>query len=100
MTRTQRLMVSDGTYVELVQSLLTSLVPSTIMTALFILASAICAHDSSAPAIEGFALAGSAVGLLRLGVLLVLRRIARQPSFHVAEARAVEQAYATVSLSF
>jgi diguanylate cyclase (GGDEF)-like protein len=98
--RRKRLEISPATYLELVRSLLGTLVPAVIMAVLFIVTAAHCSSDSPSSLTRTLGLLGSGVAIARVGLVLVLRtRVARR-GLDVAGAQRLERIFAAIYLAF
>jgi diguanylate cyclase len=97
--RTPRL-ISDSTYLELVRSLFGTLVPSTIMAALFIVTASLCCRHALDSLPYALGVFGSAIAVVRVGIVVMLRANVSKRGLEWARARALERIFAAVYLSF
>ena len=90
----------EGTYVELVASLFSTLLPSAIMTIAFTGVGLLVADDAHDSVLLALTVAGAMAALGRLGVLLLHRGRATEDALTLAEARRFERRYAVVYIGF
>jgi diguanylate cyclase (GGDEF)-like protein len=100
MFRRKRLEISSTTYLELVRSLLGTLVPTFIMAVLFIVTAAHCLGHASDALIRTLAMLGSAVAVARVGVVVALQRRVARRGLDIAGAQRLERTFAAVYLAF
>src|SRR5690242_12692774 len=92
--------VPATTYVELVRSLLGTMVPTVMMGVLMAVVAVTCEHHVDRPLLAAAGIAGSLLGLARFSLLLALQRIVAKRGLDEARARWLEPRFATVYLSF
>jgi diguanylate cyclase (GGDEF)-like protein len=92
--------VSPITYLELVRSLFSSLVPGIITALLFAATAALFSLASSDFRLTVLAILGSALALLRIALAVRYRLAMARPDLDVAQARAAERLYGLVYLAF
>lgn len=92
--------IPPGVYVELVRSLFATLTPTTIMGILFIVVASLAARTTPDPMLEGVAVLGSVVSLLRVAVIVGCAPLIRDPEADTARVRGIELLFGTVYLCF
>lgn len=92
--------VPDGTYVELVRSLFSTLLLTTIMAVSFVSVAAIVIVQAPDPFLEDLALAGSLAAIARIVVVAVYRKRAQNDRLEMEEARQLEKYFAAAYLTF
>ena len=90
----------EGTYVELVASLFSTLLPSAIMTIAFTGVGLLVADDARDRALLALTVAGAVAALGRLGILLLHRGRASEDALTPPEARRFERRYAVAYIGF
>jgi diguanylate cyclase (GGDEF)-like protein len=98
--RSQRQSISPSTQLELVRSLLGTIVPTTIMGLLFILIERTCSEHVARPLLTASGIVGSILAIARLGLLLGLRRIVARRGLNLERVRWLEPLFAAFYLSF
>ena len=89
-----------GTYLELLRSLFTTVVSSTIMGAVFILTAWSCAAANRHPLLVSIALIGSLVAILRVTAIVRLKHWIPGSGLDLRTGRIAERIYGAVYLSF
>lgn len=92
--------VRDGVYVELVRSLYTTLIPTTIMSIGYVLSFAVMGHASGSGLLELFALIGVFSGVARVLVLVIGSAEAGDPALDVGRAGILERRFAIAYYQF
>ena len=92
--------VPEGTYVELVQSLFRTLLPTTIIAASFISVALIVSAQTPDPTLIGLGVLGSVAVFARIVVLLIFRNEVAQAGLGVKRARKLERIFAIAYLIF
>ncbi len=92
--------VPEGTYVELVQSLFRTLLPTSIIAVSFIAVAMRVSWQTPNPGLTVLAILGSFAVVARIVILLQFRREAAQADLGVARARELERIFALSYLSF
>lgn len=95
-----RLTVPDGTYVELVRSLFSTLLLTVIMAVSFMAVAAIVIVQTPDAYLEDLALGGSLAAIARVLVLMRFRKQAADSAVDVTEARRLEKYFAAAYLTF
>ena len=90
----------EGTYIELVASLSSTLLPTLIMTVSFGGIGLLLAHDAQDRGLLVITIIGSIAALCRLAVLLLHRRRAADDRLTLADARRFERRYAAAYIAF
>jgi diguanylate cyclase (GGDEF)-like protein len=92
--------VPEGTYVELVQSLFRTLLPTAIIAASFMAVAVTVSEQTPDPALIALSGLGALTVLARLSILLLFRAEAAHPGLSVSRARSLERIFALAYLSF
>jgi diguanylate cyclase (GGDEF)-like protein len=92
--------VPEATYIELVASLFSTLLPSVIMTVSFAGIGLLVANDAHDRALFVITVAGSIAALCRLAVLLLHRGRATDDTLALADAQRFERRYAVAYIGF
>lgn len=92
--------VRDGVYVELVRSLYTTLIPTTIMSIGYVLSFGVMAFEANDPMLAAFALAGILSGAARMTVLMKGETETRTAKLDVKRARVLERHFAITYYQF
>jgi diguanylate cyclase (GGDEF)-like protein len=100
MSRVDPRHISESTYLELVRSLFGTLVPSMIMSALFVVTAWICVGGEGKALLTMLAILASAAAFLRHAILFALRMDAAKNGLDRALARRVEMEFGTAYLAF
>jgi len=90
----------EATYVELVASLFSTLLPTVIMTVSFTGVGLLLAHDARDGGLLAITIAGMIMAAGRLTVLLLHRTRATEDTLTLADARRFERRYATAYIGF
>jgi diguanylate cyclase (GGDEF)-like protein len=90
----------EGTYIELVASLFSTLLPTLIMTVSFGGIGLLLAHDAQDRGLLVITIIGSIAALCRLAVLLLHRGRAADEKLTLADARRFERRYAAAYIAF
>jgi diguanylate cyclase (GGDEF)-like protein len=90
----------EATYIELVASLFSTLLPTLIMTVSFTGVGLLVAHDARDRWLLALTIAGAIAALCRLGVLLLHRGRATEDTLTLADARRFERRYAVAYIGF
>ena len=90
----------EGTYVELVASLFSTLLPTSIMTVSFVGCGMVVTSATPDPLLILLAIAGTLAAIARLTVLIVHRQHATSDALTPADARRFERRFASAYLSF
>ncbi|MDB5710696.1 MAG: sensor diguanylate cyclase [Sphingomonas bacterium] len=90
----------EATYIELVASLFSTLLPTVIMTVSFAGIGLLVARDAQDRGLLAITIIGSMAALCRLAVLLLHRGRAAEDSLTLADARRFERRYAVAYLAF
>ena len=98
--RTSRQAISSTTYLELVRSLLDTIVTTVLMGLLFIVTERTCSRHVDQPVLTAIGIMGSVLAVARFGVLLFLRRVVAKRGLDLARAHWVERIFAVAYLSF
>lgn len=92
--------IPEGTYIELVQSLFRTLLPTTLIALSFISVASVIVAQTSDLVLTVISVAGSALVVVRLGILLIFRHKAADPQLSMAAARRLERLFAASYLGF
>ncbi len=92
--------VPEGTYVELVQSLFRTLLPTSIIAIAFIGVATRIASQTQDPGLTALTILGTVTIVARLVILLLFRSEAAEAGLSVARARQLERIFAVSYLSF
>lgn len=95
-----RRQISACTYLELVRSLFGTLVPSTIMAVLFIVTASLCCGHATSSLPFALGTLGSAIAIIRVGVVVMLRALVARRGLELARAQLLESIFAAAYLSF
>jgi diguanylate cyclase len=95
-----RRQISECTYLELVRSLFSTLVPSTIMAVLYIVTASLCTRHTPGSLTYALAVLGSGMAIVRVVVIVVLRAHVAKRGLDMQRARITEWIFGTVYLSF
>ncbi len=88
------------TYVELVRGLFTTLIPSGVMTVVFLLCVVLVASEGGSMLATGVGLAGVVASVARLTVIALFRGEAFSPALTAARARTLEHRFMAAYLTF
>lgn len=92
--------VPDGTYVELVRSLFSTLLLTTIMAVSFVSVALIVVVQAPEPLLEDLAIAGSVAAIARIAVVAMFRKRAQDDRLEIEEAQRLEKYFAAAYLTF
>ena len=92
--------VPEGTYVQLVQSLYRTLVPTSIIAVSFIAVGLVVSFQTRDPALTALAVLGSLAVSARVATLLILKAEAADSALSVSRASELERIFACSYLSF
>jgi len=92
--------VRDGVYGELVRSLYTTLIPTTIMSVGYVLSFGVMAFEAGDPVLAAFALAGVLSSTARIVVLMGGRADVKAPKIDIERARVLERRFALAYYQF
>lgn len=95
-----RARLPDGTYIELVASLFSTLLPTAIMAMSFLGIAVLITSQTPDSALTFLMFAGSIAAAARLTVVLLYRRRVADPALSVEQARYFERHFATAYLAF
>lgn len=95
-----RARLPDGTYIELVASLFSTLLPTAIMAMSFLGIAVLITSQTPDSALTFLMFAGSIAAAARLTVVLLYRRRVADPALSVEKARYFERHFATAYLAF
>ncbi|WP_114226796.1 MULTISPECIES: GGDEF domain-containing protein [Sphingomonas] len=92
--------VSDSTYLELIDSLLANLVPTSIMSFLFVLVASAATNPHSDHYLTGFALAGAVASVARILVLALQRIRLKSRPWTLESAAKFEKLFGSTYIAF
>ncbi|MET0251478.1 MAG: GGDEF domain-containing protein [Novosphingobium sp.] len=92
--------VTEETYVELVRSLFTSLVPTSIMGILFIVVAGMATRSTPDPLLIILGVAGSVAALVRVAVLAACKKRTHDPELNAAQAAMPDRLFGSVYVGF